>query len=347
MHEELNEKEYQPEISKSELNRIQYDKRTANNASYIRNKYNPSTRGGKNQQSRPRNNSENSSSRKKCNKCDRVHGYGEQCHNCLLKNHFARCCRNAKVNDGLGGQTHASTSNPNLTKNSKLGAKPNQKKPKSFIHNHINDDSSESESETFFIRTRFRRINGVNKVNESSPTIEITINGTKCVFIIDTGAPSNLMSAKTYFKLVNKPKLTASNKRMYGYNSDEQIPILGTFETEVTINGITLKTMFYVVNDKKSTENLLGHPSLKEFKIVEIMNQVTTYAHCIEQKFKKLFENRIGKMIGVKLSILTNPDVKPSQQPHYQVPYHLIPGTKEKLQELISNEILEKVDENT
>jgi hypothetical protein len=52
-------------------------------------------------------------------------------------------------------------------------------------------------------------------------------------------------------------------------------------------------------------------------------------------------------MIGVKVSILTNPDVKPSQQPHYQVPYHLIPGTKEKLQELISNEILEKVDENT
>jgi hypothetical protein len=50
VHEELNEKEYQPEISKSELNRIQYDKRTANNASYIRNKYNPSTRGGKNQQ---------------------------------------------------------------------------------------------------------------------------------------------------------------------------------------------------------------------------------------------------------------------------------------------------------
>jgi hypothetical protein len=133
-----------------------------------------------------------------------------------------------------------------------LGAKPNQKKPKSFIHNHINDDSSESESETSFIRTRFRRINGVNKVNESSPTIEITINGTKCVFIIDTGAPSNLMSAKTYFKLVNKPKLTASNKRMYGYNSDEQIPILGTFETEVTINGITSKTMFYVVKTRRA-----------------------------------------------------------------------------------------------
>lgn len=56
-----------------------------------------------------------------------------------------------------------------------------------------------------------------------------------------------------------------------------------------------------------------------------------------------MFENRIGKLIGAKNSIKTVPTVRPTQQPHYQVPFHMIPGTKSKLQELIDQGIIEPV----
>lgn len=121
------------------------------------------------------------------------------------------------------------------------------------------------------------------------------------------------------------------------------IPVLGKFSTPVTVNNITLSTTFIVIDNKEVSENLLGYKSLIDFKIVEIMKSVSEFSHCIKTKYKNLFENRIGKLIGAKVSIKTDPTVRPTQQPHYQVPFHMIPGTKSKLQELIDQGIIEPV----
>ncbi len=331
INEALNEKEHQPEVCKSDLNRI-YHERASNNRRQIMNRYNPVQRGGKVQMSRPRNNSEPTQT--KCSKCDRTHAQ------CKLFNHYARCCRNAKTANEIGPPIFKQTASNNT--NRQLGAKP---KPKSFIGKIESDTSDE---EVFFIKqNRYRRIySSINHVDESDfPTIDLELQSSVTTFVIDTGAGSNLISVESYNKMIDKPKLTPTSKRMYGFNSDEQIPILGTFETSITINNITKPTMFYVINNKLSSENLLGIKTLREFKIVEIMNHVATFTHCIKTKFRKLFEDRIGRMLGVKVNIATDPTHRPSQQPHYQVPYHMIPGTKAKLNELINQEIIEKVDE--
>ena len=73
------------------------------------------------------------------------------------------------------------------------------------------------------------------------------------------------------------------------------------------------------------------------------MKTVSGFSDCIKLKNKSLFENRIGKLIGAKVSIKTDPTIRPTQQSHYQVPFHMIPGTKAKLQELIEQGIIEPV----
>jgi len=85
-----------------------------------------------------------------------------------------------------------------------------------------------------------------------------------------------------------KPTLIPSLRRMYAFDSDEQIPIL--------MNNITANATFYVINNKAHAgENLLGFKTLTDFNVVQIV-----------------------------------------------VPYHMIPGTKDKLQELIDQKIIKR-----
>ena len=144
-----------------------------------------------------------------------------------------------------------------------------------------------------------------------------------------------------------KPTLIPSLRRMYAFDSDEQIPILGSFEQTIAMNNITANATFYVINNKAHAgENLLGFKTLTDFNVVQIVNAVTDFGSCIKRKYKTLFEDRIGRMLGVKVHIDTDTSMRPTQQPHYQVPYHMIPGTKDKLQELIDQKIIEKVSES-
>lgn len=61
----------------------------------------------------------------------------------------------------------------------------------------------------------------------------------------------------------------------------------------------------------------------------------------MKRLYPKPFEDRIGKMEGVQVHIYTDPNVKPIQQPAYKIPFHLIPATKAKLDELLAQGIIE------
>jgi len=223
INQALNEKEYQPETSKSELNRIQADRVMENKRQYF-NKYMPPSRGGKVSMSRPRLGSDKA----KCSKCERTHPYGQcpayskQCHNCFMMNHFASCCTRPKAN----GTLQPARSNPNL------GAKP---KPNTFI-NQI--DAESSDDEIFFRRFSHRHITSVNNIG-TCPMISIDVGGTSIKFVVDTGAVFNLISKATYLQMEPKPTLIPSLRRMYAFDSDEQIPILGSFEQTIAMNNIT------------------------------------------------------------------------------------------------------------
>lgn len=71
------------------------------------------------------------------------------------------------------------------------------------------------------------------------------------------------------------------------------------------------------------------------------------YRSYLENKYKSLFEDRIGCMTDVKVSIETDPAIKPTQQAPYTLPHHMIPGTRAKLNDMIRDGIIEAVPECT
>ena len=328
--EDLNQRENKVDSIKSELNRVQTNSyRRPQNASYAQ-----ATRGSKTQMSRPRNNSE----KQACGKCGLIHSYGEcpafgkQCSNCLTSNHYARMCTRPKV---------GTLNNNNRPTNKQI--KPQQRQRQQRVSH---TDELEDDDECFYITSNYRRIYDVNNVSEAKttcPSIQIDVCNSSTSFIIDTGASLNLMSKQAYENIVSKPELKPCTRKLYGFNSLNRIPVVGQFETIITINSITKPITFVVVDNLDNIENLLGFKSLRDFNIVEIMCHINDFSACIRAKYMKLFENRIGKLIGAKVSIETNPEIRPSQQPHYQVPFHMIPGTKAKLQELIDQNIIESV----
>ena len=108
-----------------------------------------------------------------------------------------------------------------------------------------------------------------------------------------------------------KPTLIPSLRRMYAFDSDEQIPILGSFEQTIAMNNITANATFYVINNKAHAgENLLGFKTLTDFNVVQIVKAVTDFGSCIKRKYKTLFEDRIGPKLGVKVHIDTDTSMR-------------------------------------
>lgn len=182
-----------------------------------------------------------------CENKDTCRAKGKQCRNCDKLNHFASVCRSSKPRPSESTTTRKSIK-------------------------HINDRDSEPQTRYSLDSTdyaeyqRFKqgKAYGLFAVKDSEtnhkndgPRASIEINNTKLSFLIDTGAPINVIDEQTYHQIHNRPPLQQCHTKFYGYTAGSPLPILGQFVTEARSIKTITKAGFIVIKGK--AELLLGY----------------------------------------------------------------------------------------
>lgn len=258
-----------------------------------------------------------SSSSSTCRRCGGTYPHadvcpaqGKKCHNCNKYNHFKKMCRQ-----------------PNTRRNQSRGASGGG------ARRHVNSIPEESEDSSEDEYTY--GINVVGKQNKV-PTTQIKINNATCKLLIDTGASVNILDDETY-KNIGSPKLTKSNPKLMPYGGNQPLKVRGQCSVTVeTKNKYTCQT-FYVVPG--SYGSLLGFKTAQELELVKVVNVVSDPC----QKYPELFEG-IGKLKSHKVKLHIDKSVKPVAICNRRTPFHLRDKVEKEIDNLLANDIIEKVD---
>ncbi|KAK3720930.1 hypothetical protein QZH41_014537, partial [Actinostola sp. cb2023] len=237
---------------------------------------------------------------------------GKICNSCGKLNHFARVCR----------------SNPT-----------SRNTVRNVTQENVTQDDDEDELYAYTI--------GSNARNKKSPMCQLQVDGRKIQLMIDSGASVDLIDEVT-FKEINKDnrkKLEKTNHRIYSYGTDTPLPVLGTVTAELKSNTNSVTATLHVVKGK--TGNLLGFDTAQNLGLLRIINQASiddppVTKSSIYEEYKCLFEG-VGKVRDNVVKLHIDPDVKPKQQPHRRIPFHVRKDVERELERLEKLDIIEEI----
>lgn len=260
------------------------------------------------------------------NKCPAM---GKTCAKCGGKNHFARKCltRSDRSNhDKRNVNQNTRPFNETKTNDVETKSEPPEKKEKQeseirMIENNDYDD-------VFCVYT-----------DDASNEVQCMIGGIGLKAIIDSGSRYNIMDRGTWnqlkganVKTISRQKKTEKVFRAYG---GQKLTMIGVFEAVIKVNGREVIASVYVVNE--GAKFLLGRDTamaLKVLKIGEDIDQV------LEDKATRQF----SKMKGIVVEIPLKENVKPVAQPYRRIPAPLQLKVDTKIDELLAQGIIEKVN---
>ena len=119
----------------------------------------------------------------------------------------------------------------------------------------------------------------IKSENSTRPVCNIRMEGSIIKILIDSGAGSNVIDEETFRGLKKAPILKQARTKIYAFNSEQAIPVVGEFETWIELEGKTCKDEFIVV--KGSPGNLL---SFKTARRLDAFNLE------IRKKTRKMFQ---------------------------------------------------------
>ena len=247
-----------------------------------------------------------------CHSKEKCPAKGEHCHGCNGVGHFKSVCRARK-------------------------SKPQKKGKCRVMKVDAPHDSDEGDSDAEYVF-------GVGP-KSSTPSVNISLDksGEIFPFFIDTGASVNIIDEKTFKKL--DCSLEKSHTNIFAYGSDNPLSVLGKFTTKCAYGDASVKTEFFVVStvDGQKGGNLLSANTAKELKLIQFAFACTPTTPDICDEFPELSEG-MGKMEGVKVKFHVDPDVRPKQQSHRRIPFHMRKRVEDELKRLEQLDIIEKVD---
>lgn len=164
------------------------------------------------------------------------------------------------------------------------------------------------------------------------------VGGVETVMTIDSGAAANIIDHRTW-KLLQRygakvefsPQVDRSFK---AYGSTNPLDMIGMFEAEIEAAGNKAKATFYIAEN--GMQSLLGDETAKKLKVLKIGYNVGSL-----QEAPKTFP----KIKGVLVEIPVDPNIKPVQQAYRRAPFALEDKVATKLQYLLDQDIIERVDQ--
>lgn len=272
-----------------------------------------------------------------CKYCGKSHkrrecpAFGQVCRKCQKKNHFAKVCKSAmSKKDDHREQRH--------------------NKPRKKIHQVGDIDlDPDSEDDLYSPTYAFKGVKQYMvqpeiKATESSSWKEVKMQ-------IDNGAAANCLKLENYNQMANPPELKKSNVKLTTYSGSRIIPE-GQVTVDIRIGGQTLdKVIFQVIKDAPCS--LLSGPTSEALGLIKVkdellVNAVADNKELTEEdvltQYKDVFTG-LGHIGDYKIELKEG--AIPKQDPPRSVPVALRDELKAKLDELVKQEILTKVEEPT
>ncbi|XP_055916386.1 uncharacterized protein LOC129949139 [Eupeodes corollae] len=251
---------------------------------------------------------------------------GKLCNKCGGKDHFIRKCRSKKR---IHSYNTATTKEPDFKQRMKHESEDRQtKKIKATESETIKllDSTTKLDEYIFCI--------GDSKANE----ISCKIGGVTITVVVDSGSKYNIIDGSNWdFLKANKVKVSKQRKDADGLEfkayGGHPLTTIGIFEATVQTTSKCCVADFYVVKDYGKA--LIGYETgipLGVMKIGENINQV-------EQ------QSSMSKIKGFVVDIPLKENVKPVAQPYRRVPVPLEEAVDKKIDELLEQGIIEKVNE--
>ncbi|XP_071568172.1 uncharacterized protein [Temnothorax nylanderi] len=164
--------------------------------------------------------------------------------------------------------------------------------------------------------------------------IDCIIGGVHTEMLIDSGSKCNLLTASTWEEL-KKRKIVVSNQEkspkqvFMAYGSTKPLSVRGSFQADIAIGRKKTQATFYVIQG--GTKNLLGKNTTITLGVLHLgtrVNAIETFP-----KFK-----------DISVDIPIDKSVKPVAQPYRRIPIPLEEKVNKKIEELINQDIIEKVE---
>jgi hypothetical protein len=192
------------------------------------------------------------------------------------------------------------------------------------------------------------------------PRTYITIGNTRVKHLVDSGTQLNIISQKTYAKLIDQPSLKTTNVQAFAFNSKTRVPLLGEFFSEIKHKQRAIFFRYLVLNGE--AEDIIGFRTAKALGIIQVnldtsprTQEITlspriNIINTMDQKkyfdplasHPKLFTGRIGSLKDFELNLTTDPNIRPIQQPAYPIPFALHDLTEAKLSKLVEAGIISR-----
>ena len=270
---------------------------------------------------------------------------GVECHRCHRRNHFAAHCRSTvkrpdrKYSTQLQSHSAQSQNKKHRTESDyrhkrKPKGKINQVSGQKLQVTHDFTDSSDSDIDYVCAINSARR--------DSLPHTTVLVNDQPIMFVVDTGATTDIIDESTWNSMQPKPALDSNTDKLSTYSGDS-LKVLGSFKGTLSHNHKTIHRRIRVVS--RDAGCLLGYESAIKLDIVHMsptVNRVTTEPGHLFQQYPKLFSG-VGLLKDSTIKLHIDETVKPTAVPHRRVPFHIRHKVEEKLQELEEADIIEHV----
>ena len=201
------------------------------------------------------------------------------------------------------------------------------------------------------------------KEARKAPRATLDILGQPVTWLIDTGSPVNIIHEGIFDTLNPKPRLDRCNTTYYAFRTNTPIPIVGQFCSEIRSRNYVVKVAILVVRGK--SECLLSFNTALDLNLIKMVNGIeeTTATppqavtatktfplrtmEAVIKQFPKLFQDEIGCLKDVSVTLDIDESVRPVRQPQRPIAFHLRNAVEKELRKQLAEDIIEPVNQTS
>jgi hypothetical protein len=184
-------------------------------------------------------------------------------------------------------------------------------------------------------------------VNNMTPLFDVAIEGTLLTIMADLGSSINILDEQDYNKLSPRPSLEQTRIKVYPYQTETPLPVLGQFTSIVASETVNCTETFYVV--KGTSGSLLSWRTSTDLQLLKVVKPIThQHIPTVEQlttQYQDLFHYEgLGKLKDYQVQLHIDEGVPPVAQPHRRVPFHVGKQLEEQLSQDEKLGVIESVE---
>ena len=150
------------------------------------------------------------------------------------------------------------------------------------------------------------------------------------------------MDESTYKSMKQQSKLCKWDTKVYAYEANEKVSLLGRFQATVETSDEITSAPFYVTKGKSG--NLLSYTTSVDLQVIpEIHSLHLSKAEQLFEKYPQVFKG-IRKLKDTQIELHIDPNVQPVTQPQRRIPFHIRQQAEAELQRLEDLDIIDHVD---